>query len=59
MGISDEQYRNTAKALFHNEGDLEVDENAAVSRGDDPGAYVQVWVWVSNADVRINKKYGC
>ncbi len=33
------------------EGDLELDENAKVSRPDDPkeddgGAYVQVWMWV-------------
>lgn len=33
------------------EGRLEVDSNALVSWGDDPGAYVQTWSWVSFDDV--------
>jgi len=28
------------------DGDFEVDPGAVVSKGDDPGAYVQAWVWV-------------
>jgi hypothetical protein len=32
-------------------GELEIDENAPVSRGDDPGAYVQAWVWVPFCNV--------
>lgn len=31
-----------------NDGDLECDDGAVVSFGDDPGAYVQTWKWVSN-----------
>ena len=27
-------------------GELEVDEGATVSMGDDLGAYVQAWLWV-------------
>ena len=30
------------------DGELEVDENATVSMGEDPGAYVQAWLWVSD-----------
>jgi len=39
-----------AKERFSLEGELEVDDDAAVSRGDGEdadGAYVQAWVWVS------------
>jgi len=28
------------------DGELELDNNAKVSEGDDNGAYVQVWMWV-------------
>jgi hypothetical protein len=28
------------------DGELELDDNAKVSEGDDNGAYVQVWMWV-------------
>lgn len=37
-----------AKETKHKEGDLEIDDNAAVSIGSDPGAYVQAWVWIDN-----------
>jgi len=43
---TDEGYRAAAEAK-QEYGVLEVDSNAVVSRGDDPGAYVQCWVWVS------------
>ena len=29
-------------------GEIEVDEGAAVSMGNDGGAYVQAWLWVTN-----------
>jgi hypothetical protein len=43
---SEEWFRNRAKELYYDEGQLEVDDNAPVSIGDDDGAYVQAWVWV-------------
>lgn len=30
------------------DGELEVDEGAIVSRGDDDGAYVMAWLWVED-----------
>lgn len=33
--------------------DIEVDDNAIVSKGDDNGAYVMAWVWVSDEDAGI------
>ena len=43
---TDEEYRIVAKALFHDGGVIEIDDNAVVSRGGSNGAYVQAWVWV-------------
>ena len=50
--ISEDDYRRTCAEIFVRDGDLEMDAKAEVSVGDDPGAYVQVWKWVSNAFVR-------
>lgn len=45
------QYRAAAQREYNREGEIEVDENATVSEGDDPGAYVEAWVWVSNEEL--------
>jgi hypothetical protein len=42
-----------ARAQFHDEGTIEIDEDAPVSRAADNcdrGAYVQAWVWVDDED---------
>lgn len=58
MSHTDDQYREAAKRLYHDEGTLEIDDGAVVSRSDDPeddsdeGCYVQAWVWVSNEDLQ-------
>lgn len=43
---SDDWFRTRAKELYHEEGEIEVDGDAAVSLGNDDGAYVAAWVWV-------------
>ena len=48
--ITDEQYRAAAQDQAV-EGEIEVDDNAVVSRGDDAGAYVAAWLWVANEQV--------
>ena len=50
-GITDEQYRAAAKDQYDRDGEVEIDDNAKISRGDAPGAYVEAWVWVGNAEV--------
>ncbi len=38
-----------ARSLYQEAGDTEIDDDAEVSRSDEPGAegqYVQAWVWV-------------
>lgn len=53
---SDAQMVAAAQRRFaRDEGDIEVDDGAKVSRADDnpeEGAYVQAWVWVPDADAR-------
>lgn len=39
----------------HKDGEVEVDDNAAVSEGDDNGAYVQAWVWVDFSGTPFDK----
>lgn len=47
----DAAYRSAAQALHGEDGEIEFDEDAAVSRGSDPGAYVAAWVWVPEGHV--------
>ena len=46
----DERLIELARAVWAKDGEIEIDDNAVVSRGDDPGAYVAAWVWVSDPD---------
>ena len=43
---TDHDMRAAANRLYGRDGELEIDPDAAVSRGTDPGAYVAAWVWV-------------
>lgn len=49
---SDKWFRARAKEMYHEDGAIEVDSNALISRDDDDdeGAYVQAWVWVPSRD---------
>ena len=44
-------YVAAADELHGRDGECEVDDNAKVSMGADPGAYVQAWVWVYDSDM--------
>lgn len=37
------------------DGELELDDNAKISEGDDNGAYVQVWMWVPFDGTELDK----
>ena len=58
-GVSDptpEQIRALAKeSNLLREGELELDPGATVSIGDDNGAYVQTWMWISFAGTPWDK----
>ncbi len=45
-----------AKAQYHREGELEFDDDAMVSEGDDNGAYVRCWRWVSFSGTPLDKE---
>ena len=45
-----DEYREAAKQKhIHDEGNIEVDDGAVVSIGED-GAYVQAWTWIENEE---------
>ena len=44
--VPDYKWREAASLLFAEKGRIEIDDLAMVSPGDDPGCYVQAWVWV-------------
>ena len=52
----DEQIVEFAQERHEREGELEIDEGAKVSEGDDNGAYVQAWVWVDFSGTPFDKE---
>lgn len=44
-----------ARARHEEEGALEFDDTPAVAEGEDNGAYVQAWVWVSFDGTPLDK----
>ena len=60
---ADPEYRRHAdayrSAVEVKDGEIEMDPDAEVSFGDDPGAYVQVWAWVSNAQAGLTTEITC
>lgn len=53
------QYVQAAKRLYHEEGEIEVDDSARVSShalGGDEGTYVQAWVWVPDAEAKKQRR---
>lgn len=51
-----ENYIIVTKRRWHDEGVIEIDDTARISRGRDSGAYVQAWVWVSDDDAKGERK---
>ena len=47
-------YVSYARARYHHDGELEIDDNAIISTAEE-GAYVQAWAWVYTADVKAHK----
>lgn len=54
----DAAYIAAAQVQHGDDGVCEIDDNALVSIGDDPGAYVMAWVWVDAADAGICVRCG-
>jgi hypothetical protein len=50
---SDKKMRAAAKTQYHTDGEIEIDDDAEISRSErneDGGAYVAAWVWVRDED---------
>jgi hypothetical protein len=56
--ITDEQYIAEALRRWAYEGEIEIDDDAQVSVSEDEGAYVQAWVWVTDAGVELHGEQG-
>lgn len=44
-----------ARSQYQTEGEIEIDDNAKVSRAEgnpDNGAFVQAWVWISDEEAK-------
>lgn len=48
-------YKAAALKEHHEEGECEIDDDAIVSMGADPGAYVMAWIWVAGAQAGISE----
>jgi hypothetical protein len=53
--ITDDQYRAAAKRLLYADNGvwMNIDDDAKVSRGQSPGSWVQVWMWVPRGQVEF------
>lgn len=47
-----------ARKHHEEDGQVEIDDNAQLSEGNDNGCYVQAWVWVDFNDTPFDKKKG-
>lgn len=45
-----QKYRERADEEKGREGELEIDDDAVVSHGEDRGAYVMAWVWIEDEE---------
>ncbi len=52
----DTAIRDLAREQQHVDGELEFDHGATISEGDDNGAYVQAWAWVSFSGTPLDKE---
>lgn len=52
----DHAYAEAAKEAFVtrcDDNDFDIDDCPVVSAGDDPGAYVSIWMWVTNEEAGL------
>jgi hypothetical protein len=54
----DAAYIEAADRIYGRDGELEVDDDAVVSRGADAGAYVQCWHFVTNEEAAEQASFG-
>ena len=52
---ADFDYIKAARRQFSDDNIYDFDDKPQVSPGDDPGAYVQVWVWIADDDIAASR----
>jgi hypothetical protein len=52
----DQRIRELADQAHGKDGEVEFDEDAIVSEGEDNGAYVQAWVWVGFSGTDLDQE---
>lgn len=55
LDTNNQKYLRYAQENLHEDGDLEFDDDAAVSAGCDEGAYVMCWKWVYDHEAGVTK----
>ena len=56
METKDKKYILQARRQYEKDGEIEIDDNAVVSRGDPDGAYVAAWVFVYKSDLEVTRR---
>ncbi len=57
MKAKDKKYILQARKQYQKDGEIEIDDNVVVSRGDSDGAYVAAWVFVYKTDLTKAKPW--
>lgn len=47
-----------ARQQYEQEGQVEIDDAARLSEGNDNGCYVQAWVWIGYSGTRFDQEKG-
>lgn len=47
-------HAKSAWEIYHRDGELEIDDFTVISYGEDPGAYVMGWVWISDETAGVS-----
>jgi hypothetical protein len=55
---TDDPYREAARERWHRDGECEIDDDAVVSEGLDPDAYVMAWVRMTNEQAGVAEADG-
>lgn len=56
-GTDAQRYVDAARA-YHASDELEIADEGVVSEGDDPGAFVLAWVWVTDVEAGVTVEEG-
>ena len=53
---TNEGYIKAALKIYQQDGEVDIDQNCAISYSEDGGAYVAAWVWVPDSAVTLPRR---